>query len=215
MIRKKKCVEFQKKEENKLSLAQINGRLTQLRGRREELEGEKITLINQMRDVDHLQQALWYVLKLLHAVVFQLLSIKLIFYYVCIFSDLVNKPLPKNNNNNTTSFNYRSVALFQHQNILRQNTLSGARSPVPGSVSSPLIQHSLMLNSSINNTGSNNQTLLVCSPVTGNGQNNVTRPSTSSNTFMKFSTLYSNNTTHLSPVIKKKKFIDSNLFFTV
>jgi len=66
MLRKKKCVEYQKMEENKLSLAQINGRLSQLRDKRDELEDEKMTLINQMRDADNIvsaQQTLWYLLK--------------------------------------------------------------------------------------------------------------------------------------------------------
>jgi len=66
MLRKKKCVEYQKMEENKLSLAQINGRLSQLRDKRDELEDEKMTLINQMRDADNIvsaQQQLWYLLK--------------------------------------------------------------------------------------------------------------------------------------------------------
>jgi len=64
MLRKKKCVEYQKMEENKLSLAQINGRLAQLRDKRDELEEEKMTLINQMRDDDIVskQQMIWYLL---------------------------------------------------------------------------------------------------------------------------------------------------------
>lgn len=47
ILRKKKCVEYQKMEENKLSLAQINGRLSQLRDKRDELEEEKRALLNQ------------------------------------------------------------------------------------------------------------------------------------------------------------------------
>lgn len=39
-------------QENKLSLAQINGRLTQLRDKRDELEEEKRTLLNQTQTTD-------------------------------------------------------------------------------------------------------------------------------------------------------------------
>lgn len=49
-MRKKKCVEYQKMQENKLSLAQINGRLSQLREKREELEEEKRQLLNQTQN---------------------------------------------------------------------------------------------------------------------------------------------------------------------
>lgn len=50
VLRKKKCVEYQKMQENKLSLAQINGRLSQLREKREELEEEKRQLLNQTQN---------------------------------------------------------------------------------------------------------------------------------------------------------------------
>lgn len=52
MLRKKKCVEYQKMQENKLSLAQINGRLSQLRDKRDELEEEKRALLNQSQTTD-------------------------------------------------------------------------------------------------------------------------------------------------------------------
>lgn len=52
VLRKKKCVEFQQMEENKLSLAQINGRLTALKDRRDELEEEKRALLNQVQTAD-------------------------------------------------------------------------------------------------------------------------------------------------------------------
>lgn len=52
MLRKKKCVEYQKMQENKLSLAQINGRLIQLRDKRDELEEEKRALLNQSQATD-------------------------------------------------------------------------------------------------------------------------------------------------------------------
>jgi len=45
-------VEYQKMQENKLSLAQINGRLTQLRDKRDELEEEKRALLNQSQATD-------------------------------------------------------------------------------------------------------------------------------------------------------------------
>jgi len=52
VLRKKKCVEYQKMQENKLSLAQINGRLIQLRDKRDELEEEKRALLNQSQATD-------------------------------------------------------------------------------------------------------------------------------------------------------------------
>jgi uncharacterized protein YigA (DUF484 family) len=52
VLRKKKCVEYQKMQENKLSLAQINGRLSQLRDKRDELEEEKRALLNQTHTND-------------------------------------------------------------------------------------------------------------------------------------------------------------------
>lgn len=52
MLRKKKCVEYQKMQENKLSLAQINGRLSQLRDKRDELEEEKRALLSQSQATD-------------------------------------------------------------------------------------------------------------------------------------------------------------------
>lgn len=52
MLRKKKCVEYQKMQENKLSLAQINGRLSQLQNKRDELEEEKRVLLSQSQATD-------------------------------------------------------------------------------------------------------------------------------------------------------------------
>jgi len=52
VLRKKKFVEYQKMQENKLSLAQINGRLSQLRDKRDELEEEKRALLNQSQATD-------------------------------------------------------------------------------------------------------------------------------------------------------------------
>lgn len=57
VLRKKKCVEYQKMQENKLSLAQINGRLSQLRDKRDELEEEKRALLNQSQSNDDTTQA--------------------------------------------------------------------------------------------------------------------------------------------------------------
>ncbi|XP_015363230.1 PREDICTED: uncharacterized protein LOC107161367 [Diuraphis noxia] len=47
LLRKKKCAEDLKIQENKLSLAQINGRLSELRDKRDELEEEKRELLKQ------------------------------------------------------------------------------------------------------------------------------------------------------------------------
>ncbi|XP_025408187.1 uncharacterized protein LOC112681985 isoform X2 [Sipha flava] len=47
VLRKVKYLEQQKIQENKLSLAQINGRLSELRDKRDELEEEKQALLNQ------------------------------------------------------------------------------------------------------------------------------------------------------------------------
>lgn len=44
-------------QENKLSLAQINGRLSQLRDKRDELEEEKRMLLNQSKTTDDTSQA--------------------------------------------------------------------------------------------------------------------------------------------------------------
>jgi len=52
VLRKKKCVEYQKMQENKLSLAQINGRLSQLQNKRDELEEEKRVLLSQSQATD-------------------------------------------------------------------------------------------------------------------------------------------------------------------
>ena len=50
-MRKKKYAEDQKIQENKLSLAQINGRLSELRDKRDELEEEKRELLNQKQTI--------------------------------------------------------------------------------------------------------------------------------------------------------------------
>lgn len=73
----------------------------------------------------------------------------------------------------------------------------------------------MMHNSNNSNTGGSHQTLLVCSPSTINdvaaiNQNhNVTRSTMSSSaslnstmTYTKFSSLYSNSSTHLLPPVK-------------
>lgn len=49
-LRKKKCEENQKIKENKLSLAQINGRLSELQDKRHTLEEEKRALLNEAKD---------------------------------------------------------------------------------------------------------------------------------------------------------------------
>jgi hypothetical protein len=46
-LRKKKYAEDLKIQENRLTLAQINGRLSELRDKRDELEEEKRELLNQ------------------------------------------------------------------------------------------------------------------------------------------------------------------------
>ncbi|XP_025196025.1 uncharacterized protein LOC112595142 [Melanaphis sacchari] len=51
ILRKKKCAEDLKIQENKLSLAQINGRLTELRDKRDVLEEEKRELLNQKQTI--------------------------------------------------------------------------------------------------------------------------------------------------------------------
>jgi len=51
-LRKKKYAEDQKIQENKLSIAQINGRLSELRDKRDELEEEKRALLNQSQATD-------------------------------------------------------------------------------------------------------------------------------------------------------------------
>ncbi|XP_003243494.1 uncharacterized protein LOC100574705 [Acyrthosiphon pisum] len=51
LLRKQKFAEDQKMQENKLSLAQINGRLSELRDKRDELEEEKRELLNQNQTI--------------------------------------------------------------------------------------------------------------------------------------------------------------------
>jgi len=51
LLRKKKCAEDLKIQENRLSLAQINGRLSELRDKRDELEEEKRELLNQKQTI--------------------------------------------------------------------------------------------------------------------------------------------------------------------
>lgn len=62
VLRKKKYVENQKSQEHKLSLAQINGRLSELQDKRVELEEEKRLLLNQVQttDIDILTEPIWY-----------------------------------------------------------------------------------------------------------------------------------------------------------
>ncbi|CAI6358338.1 unnamed protein product [Macrosiphum euphorbiae] len=199
VLRKKKCVEYQKMQENKLSLAQINGRLSQLRDKRDELEEEKRALLNQSQANDDSMATSLVVPKTESN---------------C--EPINNKTVVTNNINNAVVTNHRSTPLLQQQqqHIFRQQTTavnaqSGAGSPAAGSGLSPLAQQSLMMhNSSTSNTGGSNQTLLVCSPATinaaNNQNNNVTRSTmslaaslSSTMTFTKFPTLYSSSTTHL------------------
>uniref|UniRef100_A0A2S2PMZ2 Uncharacterized protein n=1 Tax=Schizaphis graminum TaxID=13262 RepID=A0A2S2PMZ2_SCHGA len=51
ILRKKKYAEDLKIQENRLSLAQINGRLSELRDKRDELEEEKRELLNQKQTI--------------------------------------------------------------------------------------------------------------------------------------------------------------------
>lgn len=53
LLRKKLYLENQKIQENKLSLAQINSRLSELRGKRNELEEEKRALLKQKQTTEH------------------------------------------------------------------------------------------------------------------------------------------------------------------
>ncbi|XP_015376458.1 PREDICTED: uncharacterized protein DDB_G0286175-like isoform X2 [Diuraphis noxia] len=181
-------------QENKLSLAQINGRLSQLRDKRDELEEEKRALLNQSQVTDDSMATALVVPKTESN---------------C--EPINNKTVVTNNINNAAVTNHRTTPLLQ-QHIFRQQTTainaqSGAGSPAAGSGLSPLTQQSLMMhNSSTSNTGGSNQTLLVCSPATinaaNNQNNNVTRSTmslaaslTSTMTFTKFPTLYSSSTT--------------------
>lgn len=62
LLRKKKLMEHKKLQENKLSLAQINGRLSELQDKRVELEEEKHLLLNQVQTTqnDIFTEAFWY-----------------------------------------------------------------------------------------------------------------------------------------------------------
>lgn len=62
-MRKKKCAEDLKIQENKLSLAQINGRLSELRDKRDELEEEKRELLKQaiINTVIAVPEPKWYI----------------------------------------------------------------------------------------------------------------------------------------------------------
>lgn len=53
LLRKKLYLENQKIQENKLSLAQINSRLSELRGKRNELEEEKRALLKQKQTTEY------------------------------------------------------------------------------------------------------------------------------------------------------------------
>ncbi|XP_050437678.1 3-phosphoinositide-dependent protein kinase B-like [Adelges cooleyi] len=199
VLRKKKCVEFQQMEENKLSLAQINGRLTALKDRRDELEEEKRALLNQVQTADDAMAASLVVPKS---------------EFNC---EPLNNKLVLTNNISTVVSHHRSTTLLQqHQHIIRQQTTitaeSGVGSP-SGSNSLNSVQQPLMLHNS-NAGGANNQTLLVCSPaainaVAANNQNNsATRSpmglsaslsSTMTMSFTKVSSLYSSTTHLLAP----------------
>lgn len=136
------------------------------------------------------------------------------------FSKPINNKLVITNNINNVITNHRPTTIQQQQQHMfkqQQNSInaqSGTGSPAAGSGLSPLAQHSLMMhNSSTNNSGGSNQTLLVCSPAavdaisTNNQINNGTRPTmslpaslSSPMTYTKMSSLYSNNTHLLAPV---------------
>ncbi|XP_025418200.1 GATA zinc finger domain-containing protein 7-like isoform X2 [Sipha flava] len=195
VLRKKKCVEYQKMQENKLSLAQINGRLSQLRDKRDELEEEKRALLNQTHTNDDSGATSLVVTKIEPN-----------------GEPVNNKLVVPNNINNAVVTNHRSNTLHQ-QHIFRPqctiNSQPGTGSPAAGSGLSPLPQQSLIMhNSNTSNTGSSHQTLLVCSPstindVAANNQNHVTRSTMSSAslsstvTYTKFPSLYSSSSTHL------------------
>lgn len=53
VLRKKVYLKNQKIQENKLSLAQINGRLSELRDKKDLLEEEKRALLEQKQNTDH------------------------------------------------------------------------------------------------------------------------------------------------------------------
>lgn len=53
LLRKKLYLENQKIQENKLSLAQINSRLSELRGKRNELEEERRALLKQKQATEY------------------------------------------------------------------------------------------------------------------------------------------------------------------
>lgn len=53
LLRKKLYLENQKIQENKLSLAQINSRLSELRGKRNELEEERRVLLKQKQTTEY------------------------------------------------------------------------------------------------------------------------------------------------------------------
>jgi len=132
----------------------------------------------------------------------------------------MNNKLINNNTISSAISNHRST-LFQ-QNIFRQqNSLACTHSPAAASGLSPLTQQSLVMNSNTNNSGGTNQTLLVCSPaslndVTGNNQNNMIRPITTSNTYTKCSTLHSSNSPHLlAPVNLETKYLSISNLFTI
>ncbi|VVC45941.1 Hypothetical protein CINCED_3A011851 [Cinara cedri] len=166
ILRKKKCVEYQKMQENKLSLAQINGRLSQLQDKRVELEEEKRALLDQTQ-ADEMVTSL----------VMPKIELK------CELG--TNKLMMTNNLNNTIISNHRSHNLT-YQQIFRQQNSMNVQSGMEGLSGasgglSPCAPKSYMMqspNTICYNNGYSNQTLMVCSPSTVNAaniQNNVAR----------------------------------------
>ncbi|XP_050526539.1 GATA zinc finger domain-containing protein 14-like isoform X2 [Daktulosphaira vitifoliae] len=147
VLRKKKCVEFQKMEENKLSLAQINGRLSALRDRREELEEEKRVLLNQVQATDEATSLI-------------------VPKSESNSESLNNKLIITNNINNTAVSHQRSSNLLQpQQHIYRQQTSITAQpnsgSPVAATINAVVANNqnnnsstrsSISLTSSLPNT---------------------------------------------------------------
>lgn len=67
VIRKKKIAELKKQQDNKLTLAQINGRISELQAQLDELEEQKRVLLNLIpTTVDILTQPIWYLYYKIH-----------------------------------------------------------------------------------------------------------------------------------------------------
>lgn len=142
----------------------------------------------------------------------------------CVFSELLDIKLNVSNNDcNVTISNHRTASLRPQkpQNMYRTQVTANAQPGLGSSVSAnKLSPRSLMVhNSSSNNTGCSNPTLLVCSPaainnIAVNNQNNsVTCPSSlaaavpNNMPFPKFSPLYSSTTAHMLTPVSGNVFI--------